>query len=98
MQRQLERRKKEAIIGLAVMGHYAARPRTLSEPLVFNLRKVGIHCRVLNRRGTGSLWLWSWDSTVGVQEGSRESREEGMFKSRREPIAADQSRAVAGKL
>lgn len=76
-----------------MMGRYAARPRMLSEPLAFILREVGIHCRVLSRRGTGSLWLWGWDSTVGVQEGSRESREEGMSTSRSEPIAAEQSRA-----
>lgn len=81
-----------------MMGRYTARLWKLSEPLAFILREVGIHCRVLSRRGTGSLWLWGWDSTLGVQEGSRESREEGMFKSRSEPIAAGQSRAVAGRL
>lgn len=67
----------------------------LTLPGVVTPEGRGSHCRVLSRRGTGSLWLLAWNLTIRVKKGSRESHEEEMFKSRSKPMAP--ARVVVGK-
>lgn len=67
----------------------------LTLPGVVTLEESGSHCKVLSRRGTGSLRLLAWNLTIRVKKGSRESNEEEMFKSRSKPMAP--ARAVVGK-